>query len=80
MDDEIKKEILEEKLPLGHVLIQSAVHRHIHVNNFVQLLPGFAAHSWPGFSPQYIAYGRLGILYCNNQPAIELFEVIPDYH
>ena len=78
-DEPVKAKILEERTPLGHVLIQNDVLRHIDVRSYVKIAPGFAKHSWPGFSPDVAVYGRLGILYCNLQPAIELFEVIPDY-
>jgi hypothetical protein len=77
--DPVRAKILEERTPLGHVLIQNDVLRHIDVTSYIELAPGFAQHSWPGFLPTTPVFGRLGILYCNHQPAIELFEVIPQY-
>lgn len=73
LDPEVQEAILCESLPLGHVLIHHEVLRHIEVSSYVR----FDFLHWPGFTANSPCYGRLGILYCNHQPAIELFEVIP---
>ena len=77
LDPEVQQAILREDTPLGHVLIQHDVLRHIDVTQYVRMEPCPALAAWPCFDRPLPAYGRLGILYCDLQPAIELFEVIP---
>lgn len=77
LDPEVQAAILREDSPLGHVLIAHDVLRHIEVAQYLKLEPGAAMHAWPGFSSDQPSYGRLGILYCDLQPAIELFELVP---
>lgn len=77
LDPAVQVAILREDTPLGHVLINHDVLRHIEVKEYVRIEPGPALSKWPGFAGNEPAYGRLGILYCDLQPAIELFEVIP---
>jgi len=77
LDPEVQAAILREDTPLGHVLIAHDVLRHIEVTQYLKLEPGAAMKTWPGFSSEHPSYGRLGILYCDLQPAIELFEVVP---
>lgn len=77
LDAPVQAAILKEDTPLGHVLINNNVMRHIHVTSFLRLEPGPALAAWPGFDSMSPAWGRLGIIYCNHQPAIELFELVP---
>lgn len=74
LDPEVQAAILREDTPLGHVLINHEVLRHIEVTSYVRF---DTLNDWPGFPHNTPAYGRLGILYCDLQPAIELFEVVP---
>lgn len=73
LEPEVQQAILREDTPLGYVLIHHEVLRHIEVTNYVR----FEHLHWQGFKNNTPAYGRLGILYCDLQPAIELFEVVP---
>jgi len=77
LDPAVQTAILREDTPLGHVLIDHDVLRHIEVKHYLKLDPGPALKTWPGFTADKTAYGRLGILYCDLQPAIELFEIVP---
>ena len=77
LDADVQHAILREDTPLGHVLINHDVLRHIEVKHYLKLEPGTALAAWPGFPSDQVAYGRLGILYCDLQPAIEVFEVAP---
>lgn len=74
LDPEVQAAILREDTPLGYVLINHEVLRRIEVTSFVRIE---SLNDWPGFPVNSPTYGRLGILYCNHQPAIELFEVLP---
>ncbi len=77
LDPDVQAGILREDTPLGHVLISHDVLRHIEVTQYLKFEPSAAMKAWPGFSSDQPSYGRLGILYCDLQPAIELFEVVP---
>jgi len=77
LDPAVQAAILQQDTPLGHILIEHDVLRHIEVTHYLKLEPGAALGNWPGFADDRAAYGRLGILYCDLQPAIELFEVVP---
>jgi hypothetical protein len=79
LDPEVQAAILREDTPLGHVLIDHEVLRHIEVTRYLKIEPGVAQASWPGFSMARPSYARLGILHCDGQPAIELFEIVPPY-
>jgi hypothetical protein len=79
LDPEVQQAILREDTPLGHVLIKNEVLRHIEVTRYLRIEPGDAMNMWPGFPLNAPAYARLGILHCDGQPAIELFEVVPSY-
>ena len=78
LDELIVKAIIREDTPLGHLLIGHEVLRRIEVKSYLKLMPGPELASWPGFPEDKPSYGRLAHIYCDGQPAIELFELIPD--
>jgi hypothetical protein len=77
MAAEVRDEILAKKLPLGAVLIKHDVLRRIKPRWFVRcpatgpLLRLFGRPSTPDD-----VYGRIGTIYCNGEPAIELIETV----
>jgi chorismate-pyruvate lyase len=77
MPEEVKQEILAKKSPLGAILIKHDVHRRIKPRYFLRLredsavLELFGAND--GTSP---AYGRLGTIYCDDEPCIEVLEIV----
>jgi hypothetical protein len=77
MAAEVRDEILAKKLPLGAVLIKHDVLRRIKPRWFIRcpstgpLLRLFGRPSTPEE-----AYGRIGTIYCNDEPAIELIEIV----
>jgi hypothetical protein len=79
LDSDVQQAILREDTPLGHVLINHEVLRHIEVTRFLRIDPGEGLQLWPGFRADAPAYARLGILHCDGKPAIELFEIVPTY-
>lgn len=74
---EVREQILAKQTPLGAILIQHQVHRRIKPRYFVRFpaqsrvmrLLECAGNSAPVF-------GRLGTIYCNEEPAIELLEIV----
>ena len=71
----VRDEILSEKTPLGRVLIEHNVLRHIDLGAILRITAG------PGLSdllqmPEHgQTYGRLATIFCDGQPAIDLLEV-----
>jgi chorismate-pyruvate lyase len=73
---EVQRRILEGKTPLGRILIENDVLRRIEPTAFLRVLPGRALDTWFGDKGRQPAYGRLAYIHCNDQPAIELMEVV----
>jgi hypothetical protein len=77
MAAEVRDEILAKQLPLGAVLIKHDVLRRIKPRWFIRcpatgpLLRLFGRPSTPDD-----VYGRIGTIYCNDEPAIELIEIV----
>lgn len=76
LSPEVRAEVLAKQTPLGAILIQHNVHRRIKPRYFVR----FPANSkvialFDGPNPGPV-YGRLGTIFCNDEPAIELLEVV----
>ncbi len=72
---EVRAEILSEKTPLGRILINYNVLRHIDLGAILQFSVG------PGLAKLFecevgtTTYGRLATIFCNRQPAVDLLEV-----
>jgi chorismate-pyruvate lyase len=73
---EVQRRILEGKTPLGRILIENDVLRRIEPTAFVRVAPGKALETWFGTKGRQPAYGRLAYIHCDDQPAIELMEVV----
>jgi hypothetical protein len=75
---DVREAILARKRPLGDILIEHDVLRRIEPRwyfRFEQDSP-IAAHFGPDHDGD--VYGRLGTIYCEEQPAIELLEVVTE--
>ena len=73
----VRHAILEGKTPLGRILIEHNVLRRIEPIAFLRTIPGPATESW--FGPdlgKLPTYGRIGVIYCDEQPAIEVLEIV----
>lgn len=82
----VRDEILAKRLPLGAVLIKHDVLRRVKPRWFLRLPPGgpvlglFASPAVPDPSFGPTAYGRIGTIYCDEEPAIEVVEVVVNCH
>jgi chorismate-pyruvate lyase len=72
----VRKEIIAGKTPLGRILIEHDVLRRIEPTAFLRVIPGAAMMSWFGLDRPTPTYGRLAYIHCDEQPAIELLEVV----
>jgi chorismate-pyruvate lyase len=75
--EQVREAILEGKTPLGRILIENNVLRRIEPTQFLRILPGAAMESWFGLKRgKRETYGRLGVIFCDEQPAIEVLEIV----
>ncbi len=72
----VRNAILEEKTPLGRVLIDHNVLRRIEPTAFLQITPGPKLAGWFGLTRPEICYGRLGVIFCDDRPAIAVLEIL----
>lgn len=75
VDDSIRAQIESQHEPLGRVLIQHDVLRHIDLGALLRLETG------PGLARYFNArvgtetFGRLATIFCNGMPAVDLLEI-----
>ncbi|MEX1094650.1 MAG: hypothetical protein WED34_01305 [Planctomycetales bacterium] len=71
----VRDEILQGEAPLGRVLIEHNVLRHLDLGAVLRLTAG------PGLAEALrmpvggITYGRLATIFCNHRPAVDLLEI-----
>ena len=73
--DDVRAEILARQTPLGDILIRHDVLRRIEPRWFVRFGPGSSVLGYFAAGTGE-AYGRIGTIYCDGEPAIELLEVV----
>jgi hypothetical protein len=78
MAREVRDEILAKQLPLGAILIKHDVLRRIKPRFFLRFPPGgpVLGGLFGDTTTAEPAYGRIGTIYCNDEPAIELLEIV----
>lgn len=74
--DEPRREILEERKPLGRVLIEHQVLREVELLHLWQVHCGQALSRLFDVSQDAVTYGRTAIIHCDGEPAIELLEIV----
>jgi chorismate-pyruvate lyase len=72
----VRDEIRAEKTPLGRILIQHNILRRIQPIGFLHVTPGNDMVQWFGLEGPVSTYGRLAVLFCDGQPAIEVLEIV----
>lgn len=73
----VRAEILARRAPLGDILVRHDVLRRVDPRWYYRFPAGsqIAGVFGDGAGP---AYGRVGTIYCNEEPAIEVLEVVAD--
>ncbi len=71
-----KREILEEKKPLGRVLIEHQVLREVELFKLWRIQCGPVLARLFSVSPDTLTFGRTTIIHCDGEPAIELLEIV----
>ncbi|QVL29888.1 hypothetical protein KIH39_13515 [Telmatocola sphagniphila] len=80
LDPAVRDAILEEKTPLGRVLIEHNVLRRVQPTAFVTVRPKETMKKWFGMSEATPLHGRTGVIFCNDRPAIAVMEILAPVH
>lgn len=72
---EVREAIVEEHIPLGKVLIDHNVLRHIDLGAILKIKVGPELADIFGCDRGQETYGRLATIFCNRRPAVDLLEV-----
>ena len=76
MPQEVQREILARRSPLGAILTAHDVHRRIKPRYFLRFPEGSAVLKLFGAEYDRPVYGRLGTIYCDGEPCIEVLEIV----
>jgi chorismate-pyruvate lyase len=72
----VRREILEGRTPLGRVLIQHDMLRRIEPVGYLRVSLAAEMARWFGVAPGATSYGRLGVIYTGDRPAVEVLEIL----
>jgi chorismate-pyruvate lyase len=72
----VRREIEAEQTPLGRILIEHDVLRRIQPTAFLRIVPAPGMMRYFALERPEPTYGRLAYIHCNDQPAIELLEIV----
>jgi chorismate-pyruvate lyase len=75
VNESVRRENRAGENPLGRVLIQHNVLRHVDLNMMLAVTVGPALAAHLQTEPGTLTYGRLATIFCNGQPAIDLLEI-----
>lgn len=71
----VRDEILQGDTPLGRVLINQNVLRHIDLGAILRITAGPRLAGYFNVESGATTYGRLATIFCNQQPAVDLLEI-----
>ncbi|MCA8998209.1 MAG: hypothetical protein KDA80_14520 [Planctomycetaceae bacterium] len=72
---QVKEEILSGEIPLGRVLINHNVLRHIDLGAIIKVKVGPELARLLEMEDGAETYGRLATIFCNGSPAVDLLEI-----
>lgn len=72
---DVRREILAQQTPLGRILINHNVLRHIDLGAILEITAGPRLSKHFRMPEGGVTYGRLATIFCNRQPAVDLLEV-----
>ena len=71
----VRNEILDGQKPLGRVLIDHNVLRHIDLGAVLRIVAGPGLARVLEMANGAVTYGRLATIFCNRHPAVDLLEI-----
>lgn len=71
----VRQEILAGETPLGRILINHNVLRHIDLGAILEISAGPGLARYFQVPAGTVTYGRLATIFCNHQPAVDLLEI-----
>ena len=74
--DSVRDAIVEGKTPLGRVLIQHNMLRRIEPVAFLRVRLSAKMAGWFGVQAGAETYGRVGVIYMGDRPAVEVLEIL----
>lgn len=72
----VRDAIVEGKTPLGRILIQHDMLRRIEPTAFLQVKLNTKMADWFGATADESTFGRLGVIYTGDRPAVEVLEIL----
>jgi hypothetical protein len=76
MSREVRDEILKRETPLGAILIRHKVLRKVVPRWYLRFPANAPLLAAAGATFPHETYGRIGTIYCNHEPAIEVLEIV----
>ena len=76
LPDAPRTEILGQKMPLGAVLMKHQVLRRIQPRWYLRFPAGSPMLKWFGYPGEGPFFGRIGTIWCNDEPAVEVMEIV----
>ncbi|MCR9294182.1 MAG: hypothetical protein NXI32_15795 [bacterium] len=76
LQEAVRDEILAQQIPLGRVLIEHQVLRHVHLDGLWHVQCGAELADYFAVQTGHKTYGRTALIYCNGEPGVELLEVV----
>lgn len=73
---EVRAEIVAGQKPFGRILVEHNVHRRVEPTAYLRMTPGPEMMGWFGLDSPRPVYGRLALIHCDGEPAVELLEVV----
>jgi chorismate-pyruvate lyase len=75
LPEAVREAILAQDTPLGRILIEHNVLRRVEPTAFLRIDPGPTLIAALGMDRPTPLYGRTGVIFCNDRPAIAVLEV-----
>lgn len=72
----VRDEIVAGQTPLGRVLIEHDMLRRIEPTAFLRVTLSDGMAGWFGATAGDVTYGRLGVIYTGDRPAVEVLEIL----
>ncbi|MBN9517330.1 hypothetical protein J0H58_02240 [bacterium] len=72
----VRDEIVSGKTPLGRVLIEHNMLRRIEPAGYLKVRLSAGMGGWFGCAAGADTYGRLGVIYTGDRPAVEVLEIL----